>query len=271
VDAQPLYAHGHRRPGPNKFGFDLTAPVLAPAKRVEFAKPPPDPIRRAVDYLTDTDTWKNRKHQLGRLRMRRRRGPDGKMVTYTPGLSADDAADKELRTPQAQRRAAAQAFLACVVEHADVKKGLAGDWRSYVDTKGVTRRLFVGPFTRHQWADKAGVSLTQFDELMSDCKAAEYIDRRQRRKEELDAQGNVIGYAGQVASLLLNEKFWFDCGPEVWRAYQKYCGIGPFKKKPPAPPAPTPPPSVTQPREETATERQRRLDSWRRGDEDPPP
>jgi hypothetical protein len=196
-----------------KFPFDPTSPLICvPARRVVFAKPPPSPIALAVDKLIAQETLRNRRHDLAALSQRRRRAPNGTMINFE--LS---------RRPRNDFRAAQLRMLAACVERCGLGNGLVGEWTYPVEINGkVGRPRFVRPLSRHQLAAYAGVSLSQADEVISSFKAAWWIGRRQRRRNILDHRGRVIGYTGDVATLVLNDNFWKGLGPRVWNALVKH-------------------------------------------------
>lgn len=264
----PLYVRGRRREGASRWGYDPKAPVLVPARRVQFKGPPPEYIDRAFGFLTSDDTFAHRRRELVGLRKRSKR-VDGRTVIYTPGLTADvpESQIAELRRPRGDHRARLQAWLAGLVQFAravDPKHDLVGVWSSYVDPKGQKRTHFVRPYSRHELAALTGVPVKQVDVMIREAKNAGYIARRQRRRKTLDGRGRVIAYRPDRATLLLTEQFYSACGAAVWRARSKHLGL--FKRPPDEPAGPTPPPAA-EPEPWTPPEAR----GWGpRRDEDPP-
>jgi hypothetical protein len=247
----PLYVRGKRRPGPSSWGYDPGAPVLVPAERVVFKKPPPEYIGQASDFLGSESTFKNRRRELLDLRKRSRR-IDGRRVVFTPGLGADEPESKlaEKRKPRGDHRARHHAALMALVEHAGPTRSnprldCVGRWSSYIDHKGEKQPRFEGFYSRHQLAAKIGVPVKELDVLIREWKDAGYIERRQRRRKEYDERGKVKAFKGDLASLLLTEKFYRSCGPEVVRARAKHLGL--FRKPPAEPEGPTAAPAADKP------------------------
>jgi hypothetical protein len=240
-----------------------SAPVLVPARPVAFATPPPEYIAGASDYLSSEQTWRNRTTALSGLRVRHARGPDGRLILFTPGLSADDPPTKTLllRKPHGPHRARAQRFLASLVQHAGAispEHDMVGLWSTYIDGRsGDKRPIFIRPFNLHELAAMTGVPYGQVNVLIRESKNAGYIHRRQRRKKEVDESGRVTKYVGERATLLLNTTFWRSCGPGIWRARRKFLG---WKKRRAAgqPRPPSPPRRGATPEEAAAAER-----AWR--------
>ena len=244
----PLYVGGKRRSGPSRWGYDPKAPVLVPARRVEFKKPPPEYIGQAIDFLGSDETFVKRRRELRDLRKRSKR-INGQTVIFTPGLGADDPESSmdDLRKPRGDHRAYHHAALVALVEHAGPTKSnpkldAVGIWSSYVDGQGEKRPVFERFYSRHEIAGIIGVPVKQVDVLIREWKNAGYIERRQRRRKKYDARGKVIAYEGERASLLLTEKFYQACGERVWRARGKHVGL--FKRPATAPEGPTAPPST---------------------------
>ncbi len=244
----PLYERGKRRSGPSRWGYDPEAPVLVPAKRVDFAKPPPEYIGHAIDFLSSAETFKHRRRELADLRKRSKR-IDGQMVIFTPGLAADEPETRmqDLRKPRGDHRARQQAALTTLVELAGPTKSnprldAVGIWSSYVDgATGEKRAVFERFLSRHEIAARIGVPVKEADVLIREWKNAGYIERRQRRRKKFDRHGKLLAYEGERASLLLTEKFYRSCGLQVWRARAKHLGL--FKRPPAETPGPTAPAS----------------------------
>jgi len=248
----PLYVGGKRRPGPSSWGYDPKAPVLVPAERVVFKKPPPEYISYASDFLGNEETFRNRRRELIDLRKRHKR-IEGRTVIFTPGLGVDEPESNlaKKRKPRGDHRARHHAALMSLVEHAGPTRSnphldCVGRWSSYIDPKGEKQARFEGFYSRHQLAAKIGVPVKELDVLIREWKNAGYIERRQRRRKEYDERGKVIAYKGDLASLLLTEKFYRSCGPDVVRARAKHLGL--LKKPPAEPEGPTAPAAGQAPR-----------------------
>jgi hypothetical protein len=266
----PLYVRGRRRPGPSSWGYDPDAPVLIPARRVEFAKPPPEYIGQAIEFLSSEGTFKNRRRELLDLRKRSRR-VDGRTVIFTPGLRADEPESRmgELRKPRGDHRARHHAALMALVEHAGPTRSnprldAVGIWSSYIDAKGEKQPRLERFLTRHEIAARIGVPVKEADVLIREWKNAGYIERRQRRRKKFDRHGKLLAYEGERASLLLTEKFYRSCGPSVWRARAKHLGL--FKRPPAEPEGPTAPGSDARPPPFTPPQAR----GWGPPDDDPP-
>jgi len=267
----PLYVRGKRRSGSNRWGYDPDAPVLVPARRLEFKKPPPEYIGQTIDFLGDEATFRNRRRELLDLRKRCKR-IEGRTVIFTPGLGADEPESSvaDLRKPRGDHRARHHAALMALVEHAGPTKSnpkldVVGIWSSYVDAKGEKQPVFERFFSRHELAAKVGVPVEELDVLLREWKNAGYIERRQRRRKKFDDRGKLLAYEGERASLLLTEKFYRSCGLEVWRARAKHLGL--FKRPPAEPEDPTAPASSEYPGDPYTTPQER---GWGPPDDDPP-
>lgn len=217
---EPLYVRGRRRPGPNSYGYDPAAPALFPSQRVAFTKPPPDWLAGTVTFLGDHDVWMHRRRTLEPLRMRQRRGDDGKMTPYRP--EGD-------RRPNGFHRSAQTRVLQVLLERCNRFTGEVGRWSTYHNEKtGESGLYLAGHLDREEIAAAAGMTLTQLDEVLGHLSPAGLIERRQRRKAK-----------GRVARTKIILSALFAMLPnELGAAWARATGI----VKPPADPAPAPTP-----------------------------
>ncbi len=260
------------RPTPRnrpKFPCDRSSPlVCTPARRVEFSKPPPEPIALALERLTSPETLRYRSRKLPELARRRRRVPGFGMQPFT--------SDPD-RLPRFDFRAAQLRFLAACVERCSASSGIVGQYVEVEIAGQVKRPRYRRALSRHQLAAFAGVSLGQVDEVLSSLKAVvTWIGRRQRRQKIVDHRGQVRGYTGDVATLKLRDDFWQALGDDVWKALQRHRARLELEKGP-RHPLEQPEASRLKPNGQEADRslsdaeaRRRRLASWPPPD-DPPP
>lgn len=199
----PLRVNGKRRAGPNRWGYDPYAPLLAP---VPTRKPPHKICQDAARYWSSRETFEARNRTHPELLRRRKRGArrnrTGPQIGRYPEHQLDVRHHK-----RGDRTSVHYRILAFCALRASLRSGAVGLWDGKEIRAYDREELAAAAKCPVRVDDKGRVRCERLDRAISDLVAAGLLFRFQTR--ELDATGE---YKSHAATLKVTPLFWLAAG-----------------------------------------------------------